>query len=195
MSDRTNVTVIVYDCPEDQRAAALAAIEETAGIEFIESSDALAIGDAYYGNEVSGDFSEEVAAALIEAAPGATFAAWTDPAYDWLGLLVAYAPGLGEYRHDCNANGSAMFSAEEVAAMIAASTAALGIDHDDIGADVRARTGGAWDDAIEAACVRNKAETDARAAAGLAALANAETDYSNPRADDFDPKAAQEAGY
>jgi hypothetical protein len=138
MSDRTYLQVVVYDCPEAERAAALAAIRETVGDPSNEApdGDALVLGERYGDDGAIGDSSGDVAAAIIDAAPGSTFATWTDPAYDWLGLLVMYAPDRGRFSAECDANGNAMVAPHEVRRMMAESLL-----------DTEPRYGGRWPDA------------------------------------------------
>jgi hypothetical protein len=158
MGDYTYAQVIVYDCPEDERAAALAAIAEAFDADIADLDDhptidtrpgtgdygpgrfvdveTLVLGDKYGACECAGDLSETIAAALIEAAPGSTFLTWTDPAYEWLGSLVMYAPELGLFGSECDANGNAVVAAYEVRRMMAESLL-----------DTEPRYGGRWPDA------------------------------------------------
>lgn len=142
MSDRTYAQVIVYACPEDQRAAALAAIFEAFGGEHINErpmidttpgaegpasyapsrwveADALVLGEKYGTDECPLDMNETIAAAIIEAAPGAAFAAWVDPKYEYSGMLTMYAPELGRFDGPCDADGNATITGYAVRDMLA----------------------------------------------------------------------------
>lgn len=52
---------------------------------------------------------------------GLVVVAWTDPAYEWLGELVIQTP-VGGYSADCDASGTAYFSADQIRAAIADDT-------------------------------------------------------------------------
>lgn len=140
MSDRSYAQVTVYDCPEDQRAACLAAIVESFGTEYInekperlragaepgsmrladyEPVPELALGERYGDDECSLDMNETIAAAIIEAAPGATFVVWVDPKYEYAGALTAYAPDLGRFDADCDADGNPTLTAYAVRQILA----------------------------------------------------------------------------
>lgn len=154
MSDRTYAQVIIYDCPEDQRAAALAVIRETLG-EYINEDpdpdgDRVVIGDRYGDDQCSGDLSEDIAARLIDEAPGAFFRTWTDPAYEWLGSLVIYQPGLGRFDANCDADGTPCFRSDEVEAMLAAYPSGNARDR----LYRRVKLGTAWLEAVREAQLR-----------------------------------------
>lgn len=63
------------------------------------------IGEMYMNPEMSCGSADEYHARLMEAAPGASWVLWEDPKYEWLGSMNAYAPDLGEYGSECDANG------------------------------------------------------------------------------------------
>ena len=111
MGDWTPLQVKIYDCPEDQRAAVLDVLRDYSLLQgFCESIGAtLTLGDEYGKHEAAGNESEDLADALLSAAPGATFKTWTDPAYEWLGSGVMYAPGLGRFDFESDATGTPVF--------------------------------------------------------------------------------------
>lgn len=123
MGDYTPMQVIIYDCPPHRVNAVLDILDDH-GLDENWSSRGyaenkrLSLGTTYGESEARGDESEEVAARLIEAAPEATFVAWTDPKYEWLGSLVAYAPDLGEFASDCDAEGQPQFTAQGMARLL-----------------------------------------------------------------------------
>lgn len=180
MSDRSYAQVIVYDCPEDQRAEAHAAIYEAFGSEGINEhpsvdtmpesenvmahgrfvpAEELVLGDRYGDDECSLDMNETIADALIEAAPGATFAAWVDPKYEYAGALTAYTPALGRFDAACDADGNTTITGATVRRLMADST-------HDLRDALRAALGLAWDEAIDAAA---RSRTEAGAAASVEA--------------------------
>ena len=116
MSDRTNFQVYVYECPEDQHDAAVDAIREVAGEWEEGSADDLAAGLIMYDARCG--IAGEMAAALAEAVPGASFYLWEDPAYEWLGDVYAYTPALGMFTAECDSNGEPMFRLSDVLATI-----------------------------------------------------------------------------
>lgn len=156
MGDYTYAQVIVYDCPEAERAACLAAIEDAFDENIddrptIDSRpgsadystpgrwvdvDTLVLGAVYGSPECPLDMHDTIANAIREAAPGSTFATWVDPKYEWSGELVMYAPDLGVFGASCDANGNATVTSDEVRRMMAESLAP----------DER-RYGGRWPDA------------------------------------------------
>ena len=124
MSDRTATTVNVYEVPEERREAVLAMLE---GHGFEDPSDA--IPGAWRDYEMRcGTVTDEIVPALLAA--GATFEAWEDPAYEWLGSYRAKAPGLPLFSADCDASGRPVFTREAIAAMIAADDVTRGTGDD-----------------------------------------------------------------
>lgn len=117
MSDRTYAQVEILDCPEDQRAALLAAItsysEGEIGNE--EPEDATTPIGRYGWDEANLDANETIADLIIEAAPGATFETWVDPKYEYSGVVTMYAPDLGRFDGPCDADGVPYVSAGELA--------------------------------------------------------------------------------
>jgi len=121
MGDTTNVQVYIYACPDDQRAAMLEILEyhRLSPDWYGPTGDTLELGQAYGSNYAAGDESEEIAAEIIEAAPGAVFQAWTDPAYEWLGSGVMYTPELGRFGYESDSNGEPQFGQAAVLDAIA----------------------------------------------------------------------------
>jgi Protein of unknown function (DUF3145) len=115
MSDRTNFQVYVYECPEDQREAAAAAITDIYDPDE-GSTDDLAEGITVYEARVG--TADEVAAKLREAAPGASFYLWEDPCYEWLGDMYAYTPELGIFTAACDSYGEPVFKLSEVVVVV-----------------------------------------------------------------------------
>jgi hypothetical protein len=142
MSDRTYAQVIVYDCPEDQRAAVLATLDwarnERPTLDTVKpnTDDArtwrfpddpeLRLGERYGEDEEPLDAYETIAADLIDAAPSSTFRVWVDPKYEYPGMVIMYAPTLGRFEATCDADGMVTVEPSElVAAARAGDTARI----------------------------------------------------------------------
>lgn len=161
MSDRTYAQVIVWDCPDDQRAACLAAILDTFGGQLNEApsidtrpdatgDDAwrvgrwipapdLVLGERYGDDECPLDMADTLADAIREAAPGATFEAWADPKYEYPGDLRIVTPDLGLFGASCDADGGAYLSAHELVALIDNAQTLDGLRE-----EIATRTGAPW---------------------------------------------------
>lgn len=123
MSDRSYAQVVIHDCPPEQRAAALAALAAYEGgirqrFDWPEATK-LAIGERYGYDEADLDSHDQLTAALMAAAPGASFAVWVDPKYEYPGVLTMYTPALGECSGLCDADGEPYAERRELAAIIA----------------------------------------------------------------------------
>lgn len=134
MSDRTNLQAYVYDCPEDQRTAAhdVLAGDYGLGLDWDArkpgsgAGDELNMTEAYTDDQMRVGSAREVAEALREAAPGASFVLWEDPAYEWLGDVFAYTPKLGMFSAPCDANAVPMFTGEQMRKLVSEATADVG---------------------------------------------------------------------
>lgn len=116
MSDRTTFQVYVYECPEDQREAAVAAIREVAG-EWDEGTLPRP-GEGFTFYEVRLGTAMDTAAKLTEAAPGASFYMWEDPAYEYLGDMYARTPALGSFTAQCDSYGEPVYGCSQVIEML-----------------------------------------------------------------------------
>jgi hypothetical protein len=76
----------------------------------IDDVPVVTIGERYLAQDVSCSSAGEYGDALREAAPGASFVLWEDPAYEWLGTLYAYAPDLGVFTAECDQDGTVVLS-------------------------------------------------------------------------------------
>lgn len=123
MGDRTALQVIIYDCPT-HRVGAVLDILENHGLDdswgMSRIGNRLTLCTTYGDTESYGDESERVAAELEQQAPEVTFLTWTDPKYEWLGSLVAYAPDLGQFAADCDAEGQPQFGSLEMQRLLQA---------------------------------------------------------------------------
>ena len=119
MSDRAPGQIVIYACPEDERGPLIAALE---AIEFWEDFGLGQIGAPLKFNTVYGqdqaqmDAYETAAEEAMRAAPGASFATWTDPLYEYDGMAVLHTPELGDYVGRCNAAGEIYLTAAEIRA-------------------------------------------------------------------------------
>lgn len=139
----TQLQIIISDCPDDQAAALLRVLlNADLDVDWMDDvetpRDGLIIGHALYTNRsTAGDESGELAALMIEAAPGASFTAWTDPTWEYQGMLVRYVPALGRRDDDCDVDGQAMFTEDQILRALPGGEAA-----------VRATVGAAWTQAL-----------------------------------------------
>jgi hypothetical protein len=102
MSDRTYAQIFIYDCPEEQRADLLDALSPTFGP--IDSTNWDAIPMQFVVDETPCGVIEVDAPGWAKAAPGATWVAWEDPKFEWLGT-AAYCLGGKVVVFTCDAEG------------------------------------------------------------------------------------------
>src|SRR5438093_1274930 len=119
MGDTTNGQLEILAIPEDQREAALEVIQAAGlGTDWFGGDStyptSVAPGDAFVDGNADGDLPSSIADDLIAAAPDAVWVAWTDPKYEWLGEFVAYAPGLGKFVANSDAQGDPVYGYAEV---------------------------------------------------------------------------------
>lgn len=116
MSDTCNAALTVTDCPDDQRAALLAVVEDLdlGDVAYDSPDDPAAPVLSWGWNDAPLDLNETIAAALIEAAPGATFTTCAEPAYEYPGTVTMYAPDLGRFDGVCDADGTPYVTATEL---------------------------------------------------------------------------------
>jgi hypothetical protein len=147
MGDKTSFQLHIYACPEDQQAAALAVVNEyELGPEFQQDvTGGLNLTVPYFEAEVPLYFGDEIAAALIQAAPGASFYLWEDPSPSdcgpRLGSLRAYTPALGEFTANCDQHGTPLYSGAAIVTALAEATPGT-----DLQALIWSGTGGPWVD-------------------------------------------------
>jgi hypothetical protein len=117
-SERPYFRIQVYACPAGQEQAALWVLEEAfnAGNAF-DDTGCLDFAEPYNAEDMPTGADGEIAQALIAAAPGASWVAWTDPVGTNPGQLRAYTPELGLYGPaDCDAGGDVIFTLADVKA-------------------------------------------------------------------------------
>jgi len=161
MGDRTCHQVYVYDCPKDQ----VRAVQEVLEGYFWEQGPRggrISACEPYLASEITCGTSDEIAAKLMKAAPGASFVLWEDPKYEWLGSVSAYTPELGVFSAECDANGQPVIHYQTAAQVI---TEAAGAGADVLAAFARAM-GRPWLDewgtARDAEAERRKARLEER---------------------------------
>jgi hypothetical protein len=125
MRDRTWFRVHVYACPDDQIEAVAKLLLDDEGLayEYVDvdvGDNGVSLNDPLTAAEWPTDHSiEPLAVKLREAAPGASWVMWTDPASADPGQLCAYVPELGPYGPAaCNAGGDVLFTLAQVVAAI-----------------------------------------------------------------------------
>lgn len=142
MGDRTNLQVFIYKCPEDQCEAAATLLGDMdidwGSVPHVPGT--LTLSHPYTRYETSCGTADSLAAELREAAPGASFVLWEDPAYEWLGSIQAYTPELGAFGAECTEGGEVVFTFAQVADVIAASPTARSA----VRAQLRKAMGGPW---------------------------------------------------
>lgn len=113
MSDHTAYQLYVYECPDPvEQLAIVKVINDHELLDDWMGGDVpqtLELGHNYVDNEKSVGQTADIASDLIEAAPGATFVIWEDPNHEWLGSVCMYAPDLGRYDAECDADGNPVF--------------------------------------------------------------------------------------
>jgi hypothetical protein len=109
MSDRSYTAITVYACPEQQRVAVLAAIEEHLGIQ-IEPGETLQLGERYDVEELVLGYDEPLATALAEISPDICFDLQQEPKYEFLGSRHIQVPGLGLTSFSCSSEGEPFVS-------------------------------------------------------------------------------------
>jgi hypothetical protein len=118
MRDTTSFQAYVYTCPEDQRHAAhrVLAHDYRLGLAWDEPAPArLSLTKPYTEREFfTCGLAADVASYLHDAAPGASFILWENPAETWLGDLHAYTPELGEFNAECDCDGNPAWTPEAV---------------------------------------------------------------------------------
>lgn len=85
MSDYTYFQVDLYDCPPDQRGVVANLLADQG---FTEDRDSWWMEEGRCGE------IDEVAEAVTTAAPGATFRAYENPKYEWLGTVLWHVPNM-----------------------------------------------------------------------------------------------------
>lgn len=102
----------------------------------------LLINSAYTDVEISAGTLDTWASALAET--GATFLAWEEPDYEFLGDYFANTPELGLFAASCDANGSVVIEADELIKKVDE------VDTiEELRAWVKDKTGARWQEALD----------------------------------------------
>lgn len=103
--DRTYLKCHVYDCPEDQRDAARAALDEWGPWGEYQDDPESPVDGWTVAMDIVCDTVPDIAAALREAAPGASWVTWEEPCATGPGRAIAFTPALGEHHGECDRSG------------------------------------------------------------------------------------------
>lgn len=150
MSDMTYLRCWLYACPDDQEEAAAGVL---AGQWFLEFDDETVasrehVTGRYFAEEMKIGLGKEIAEELREAAPGASFFLWENPAYEQLGWLEAYTSTLGRFSGRCDLPGRGVLGYDEMAEVIrqvpAGSRATTDAFRGAVLAALDVATGGPW---------------------------------------------------
>ena len=118
MSDRTALQVIVLSCPLERVRAVLVVLAEHGLREFGGAEDVVVLREQYLAPEMALGTAERLADELVSAAPEVAFLAWEDPRYEWLGTVVAYVPGVGQFTGPCDAQGTPLWTTGQVLGLL-----------------------------------------------------------------------------
>jgi Protein of unknown function (DUF3145) len=158
MSDTTNLQLTVHAAPPEQHQAVLKAInayglgQDWASVAPADGFTELELGVQYTDGLGVVGHASQLAAELIDAAPGASFIVWEDPAYEWLGTVCAYTPELGAYEAESDANGVPQLSGAAILTLLdAVERATPQATVADVRAAIDRATGKPWFDALNQA--------------------------------------------
>lgn len=148
MGDYSNAQLTVYSCPPEEVRAFTRLIDEY-GLKDDWCGDnppanEIILGHTYCDNDVNIGFVND----YTVDAPNSAWVRWNDPKYEYLGDLEIHVPGLGYFRAQCNADGEAQFSTDQIIAAIEKQPADAG--RDQILMAIGELTGKQWNEAIAA---------------------------------------------
>ncbi|MFG1857447.1 DUF3145 family protein [Actinomadura geliboluensis] len=123
MSDRTPVQLQILDCPLQQAQAVIDLIDHVGlHLEFVDdrqpANDQLGLGLSYMNNELVCGSAAEIAEALQQAAPDASWELWENPDRTSLGDLYRFTPALGLWSAACSAEGNALFTSTQILGLV-----------------------------------------------------------------------------
>jgi hypothetical protein len=110
MSDRTYLKCHVYDCPEDEREAARAALDEWGPWGEYEDDPESPVDGRTTAPNAPCDTVPDIAAALRKAGPGASWVTWEEPETPGPGRAIAFTPALGQHDGECDGSGEILIS-------------------------------------------------------------------------------------
>jgi hypothetical protein len=113
MGDRSYLQITIYDCHTRRRKVA-DLLAEYVGLEYGDTPPEVAVGKQYVAQEIYLGSMRELAARLIDLAPGCSFRGWQDPYEQYLGEHVAYCPRWGRFDGDCTGGGDVVLGHQEV---------------------------------------------------------------------------------
>jgi hypothetical protein len=129
----------IYDCPPGQLWYVVRTLRNL-GLhrEYPSSEMAGQLDERWLREEARDDSAYQLAEALQEAAPGASWYLWQEPQAGELGDLYAFTPRLGLFHGACDGAGGVVIGREEARKILAG------------GRDIDRAMGGPWTDEWEA---------------------------------------------
>ncbi|WP_137811168.1 hypothetical protein [Gordonia sp. GAMMA] len=118
MADRTCFQLRIANCPAGEVSEILDIIDEYDLGGEDAADGVLVIGTTYLGQEIRCGSAEDIATSLQERSPGASWECWEDPKYEWMGRLFRFTPELGLFGTDCDADGVARFTPQDVHSLV-----------------------------------------------------------------------------
>lgn len=117
MVDRTFLKCHIYDCPEDQREAARAALEEWGPWGEYEGDPESPVDGWTTATDIPCDTVPDIATALRAAAPDASWVTWEEPSIAGAGRAIAFTPALGMYDGECDRSGQIVIGSSDFEAL------------------------------------------------------------------------------
>lgn len=132
MGDRTAFSMTVHDCPDPAEGRAIMTIIQNENLSLNWDSEEpdparLVIGEPYTDHEMSVGTVQALGFELKEAAPHATWEIQEDPAYEHLGDVWWYAPDLGDFRAEGDAQGQPVFGGNFITTLLAGADSLEGL--------------------------------------------------------------------
>jgi hypothetical protein len=134
MPDTTAVTLTVHAVPGHEVGIVCRLAAEHGLMDDDGDQGVIVLGEAYSAGDIRCGTADELAGQLVDRAPGTAFTVYEEPAYEWMGTVVTYVPGLelppdrdGRPREgvvcwgaSCDADGNGVWTAEQIREAIAA---------------------------------------------------------------------------
>jgi Protein of unknown function (DUF3145) len=110
MSDRTYLKCHVYGCSEGQRESARAALEQWGPWGEYVGDPENPVDGLTVATDIPCGTVPEIATALRNAAPDASWVVWEEPGTTGPGRAAAFTPALGEHEGECDGSGEFLIS-------------------------------------------------------------------------------------
>lgn len=119
MGDWTSGQLTIHSCPPHQVRAVTTVLEyyALATEDTPEVRKAVEVGDPYRSDSFPVGDADRLARRLVAEAPDVSFTVYEEPAYEWIGTICSYVPGLGLFTADCDTAGNPMFPQDMVLAL------------------------------------------------------------------------------